>query len=313
MPTFEKEYSEIQDMIAQGHQEAAREKLEKFVAQHEEYAPAHFDLGNLYYAAGQLDKALICFEKSALLAPDETLYLKNFADLLYSEKKDVERSLSLYDQILSIRPDDVQTLMMVGHLYVSLERFERALEYYNRVLDIEPWNDEAQQFVDRLLEQGVTSQSDADPEVIYQHCQDLVNRGHVEQAIEGLESLTNRHPDFALGHNDLGVLYYRKGDKESCLQRYEKAVELDPSNANYRKNLADFYLAEQGEVEKALQLYLSVLNDNPEDIDTLMVAGHICSALGKIDSARVFYDRVLDVEPWNMEASERLVKLSDEQ
>jgi len=94
------------------------------------------------------------------------------------------------------------------------------------------------------------------------------------------------------------------------LQRYEQAVSIDPTNANYQKNLADFYLAEQGEVEKALEIYLSVLNDNPEDIDSLMVAGHISAALGKDESAKAFYESVLDVEPWNLEASERLERLS---
>ena len=246
------------------------------------------------------------------LAPDNPLYLKNLADLLYSERKDTDRALTLYDKILSLRPEDIQTLMVTGHLCVSLERFDDALGYYNRVLDLEPWNDEAQQFVDRLMAQGVVSAAAGDPETVYQRCQDLVGRGRADDAIAGLEALIAQHPDFALAHNDLGVLYFQQGDKARCLPSYERAVSLDPANTNYQKNLADFYLAEQGEVEKALEIYLAVLNDNPEDIDALMVAGHICSALGKGDSARTFYDRVLDVEPWNLEASERLEQLSGE-
>jgi tetratricopeptide (TPR) repeat protein len=297
-------------MLADERHEEALKALEALVAEFGDFAPAHFDLGNLHYTSGRMDAALSHYEKTVALAPDNPLYLKNLADLLYSESKDTDRALTMYDKILSLRPEDIQALMVTGHLCVSLRRFDEALEYYNRVLDIEPWNDEARQFVDRLLAQGVVGQSDADPEVVYRRCQDLANRGQAEQAIKGLKSLTDRHPDFAPGHNDLGVLYYRQGDKKRCLEHYERAVVLDPSDANYRKNLADFYLVEQGEVEKALKIYLAVLNDNPEDIDTLMVAGHICSALGKVDSARVFYDRVLDVEPWNLEAGERLEKLS---
>jgi len=313
MTDCEEKYEEIQKMLADERHEEALTALEALVAEFDDFAPAHFDLGNLHYTSGRMDAALSHYEKTVALSPDNPLYLKNLADLLYSESKDTDRALALYDKILSLRPEDIQTLMVTGHLCVSLKRFDEALGYYNRVLDIEPWNDEAQQFVDRLSTQGVAGQSDADPETVYQRCLDQASRGQVEQAVTGLESLVAAHPDFALAHNDLGVLYYQRGDKERCLQCYEKAVTLDPSNANYRKNLADFYLAEQGEVEKALELYLAVLNDNPEDIDTLMVAGHICTALGKIDSARLFYDRVLDVEPWNLEASERLEKLSAEQ
>lgn len=309
MTVCEEKYEKIQKMLADERHEEALTALESLVAEFDDFAPAHFDLGNLHYASGRMDAVLSHYEKTVALSPDNPLYLKNLADFLYSESKDTDRSLALYDKILSLRPEDIPTLMVTGHLYVSIRRFDEALGYYNRVLDIEPWNDEAQQFVDRLLAQGIVDQSDADPEAVYQRCQDLVGRGRVEQAIDGLKSLTDRHTDFAPGHNDLGVLYYRQGDKKRCLRHYERAVDLDPSNANYQKNLADFYLVEQDEVEKALKIYLAVLNDNPEDIDTLMVAGHICSALGKVDSARIFYERVLDVEPWNLEASERLEQL----
>jgi tetratricopeptide (TPR) repeat protein len=306
MTACEDKYDAIQRMLADERHDEAISALEQLVTENDGHAPAHYDLGNLYYASGQMDMAVTHYEQTVALAPENPAYLKNLADLLYSERKDVNRALTLYDQILSFRPEDIQTLMITGHLCVSRKRFDDALGYYNRVLDIEPWNDEAQEFVDRILGRGAGSDSGKGPDEIYQRCQDMVNRGQVEQAVVGLESLVAEHPDYALGFNDLGVLYYQQGDKAKCAQNYEKAVSIDPINVNFRKNLADFYLAEKGQVEKALEIYLSVLNDNSEDVDALMVAGHICVMLNKVDSARTFYDHVLDVEPWNLEASERL-------
>jgi tetratricopeptide (TPR) repeat protein len=305
MTLCEDKYAAIQELIADGRHDEAIAALEAMVAECGDHAAAHFDLGNLYYTSGRMAQALAHYEQTVVLAPDNAVYLKNLADLFYSERRDVGRALTLYEKILSIRPEDVQILMMAGHLCVSVERFEEALGYYRRILDIEPWNDEAQQFVDRIGARG----ADQDPEAVYRRCQELAEQGQVAQAVAGLEALTAEHPDFALAHNDLGVLYYGQGDKGRCLQCYEKAVAMAPENANFRKNLADFYLAEQGRVEQALEIYLSVLTDNPEDVDALMVAGHLCAALGQADSARTFYDRVLDVEPWNLEASERLDQL----
>jgi len=310
MTACEERYAEIQQMLADERHAEALTALEALVAECGDFAPAHFDLGNLHYTAGRMDAALSHYEKTVALAPDNPLYLKNLADLLYSERMDTDRVLKLYDKILSFRPEDIQALMVTGHLCVSLKRFDDALGYYNRVLDIEPWNEEVQQFVDRLIGQGAVSGTDGDPETAYQRCLDQASRGQVDKAVTGLESLVAAHPDFALAHNDLGVLYYQRGDKGRCLQSYERAVSLDPKNANFQKNLADLYLAEHGNVEKALELYLSVLHENPEDIDALMVAGHICAAMGKTESAKAFYDRVLDVEPWNLEASDRLEKLA---
>jgi tetratricopeptide (TPR) repeat protein len=310
MTVNEEKYSAIQKMLVDHQHDDAMSALQQFIVACDDYAPSHFDLGNLHYAAGRMNEALSHYKETVELDPENPIYMKNLADLLYSEKKDVEHAINLYEKILTFNPEDIQTLMIMGHLCVSLERFNDALDYYNRILDIEPWNDEAQQFVDQLIAHRVVSGSDMAPETICQRCKDLVSRGQVGLAITELESLAVDHPDFALAHNDLGVLYYQQGDKDRCLQSYEVAVSLDPTNTNFQKNLADFYLAEQGRVEEALRLYLSVLRADPEDIEALMVAGHICVALGKIESARVFYDRVLDVEPWNLEASEHLEKLA---
>jgi tetratricopeptide (TPR) repeat protein len=306
---YENRYESAQELIADGEHEKAILDLEQLVAEHVESAEAHFDLGNLYYSSGRMEQALMHYEETVSLQPDNPLYLKNLADLLYSECKETDRALNLYEKILSLNPEDVQTLMVTGHLCVSLKRFDEALAHYNQILDLEPWNVEAQQFIERLVKRDGIRETEENPESIYQQCQGLVDRGHIEKAISCLESLSSEHPDFALAHNDLGVLYYQQGDMKRCQLSYERAVSIEPANPNFQKNLADFYLVEKGNVEQALEIYMSVLNDNPEDIDTLMAAGHVSAAIGNADSARLFYDRVLDVEPWNLEASECLGKL----
>jgi tetratricopeptide (TPR) repeat protein len=154
------------------------------------------------------------------------------------------------------------------------------------------------------------SRDNREAEENYQQVQKLLGEGDAASAINCLEQFVKERPDFALAFNDLGVLYYRQKEKDRSLNCYEQAVSLDPDNINFRKNLADFYFVEQGRLEDAMQIYLSVLQDDPEDIDALLVAGHICTAIGKADDARIFYERVLDVEPWNFDATERLEKLN---
>lgn len=160
-------------------------------------------------------------------------------------------------------------------------------------------------------ENSTIPESGTDLEKAYLACQALVRDEKIDEAIACLEGLVRVNPEYALAYNDLGVLYYRMGDKPSSVSCYEKAVSLDPGNMIFRKNLADFYLVEQGRLQDAFQIYLSVLKDNPEDIDVLLVAGHICVAMEKPDDARIFYERVLDIEPWNFDATERLEKLTE--
>ena len=138
----------------------------------------------------------------------------------------------------------------------------------------------------------------------------MVDDGRTNEAVSALEKLLESHPDFALAHNDLGVLYYQQGDKDKALNSYETAVRFEPANSTFRKNLADFYYVEQGRVEDALQMYVKILENDPDDAEILMILGHICVALHKFEDAEEFYNRLLVVEPWNAEARENLEKLA---
>ena len=148
------------------------------------------------------------------------------------------------------------------------------------------------------------------PETIYRNIQTEMGNKQPEEVISELEMLAASYPEFALAHNDLGGLHYHAGNKEKALQFYEKAVQLDPENMVFQKNLADFYYVELGRVEDAARIYVKILEANPEDVETLLISGHICVSLHKFEDAQVFYRRVLELEPLNEAAQENLEKLN---
>jgi Tfp pilus assembly protein PilF len=107
-------------------------------------------------------------------------------------------------------------------------------------------------------------------------------------------------------------LHYELGEKEKALGCYREAVNLAPDQATFCKNLADFYLVEQGRAEDAMQLYLSVLEKNPADVDCLLATGIVCMSLNQTEDARTFFERVTAIEPANQTALQRLEQLDGE-
>ena len=101
-------------------------------------------------------------------------------------------------------------------------------------------------------------------------------------AIQILLQLLSDQPANATAYNDLGVLYYNSGEKNKALQCYQKAAELESENAVFQKNLADFYYVELNRVQEAMQIYVKVLNANPDDIEALLNHGSYLRCLGKI-------------------------------
>jgi Flp pilus assembly protein TadD len=129
----------------------------------------------------------------------------------------------------------------------------------------------------------------------------LVQQERLSEAHSLLEELAHTFGSNALFHNDLGVLRYRLGDIDGARRAYERAVELQPANSSFRKNLADLYFAELGMVDDAIGIYLDLHKLQPRDLETLSGLGQICTAVGRPEEAKSFYRRALEIEPWNAE------------
>jgi tetratricopeptide (TPR) repeat protein len=302
-------YEDLQPVLQGSRPEDALRALQNLVRSFPEFARAHNDLGMLYYHSGEKQKALGHFERAAAISPADPLFLKNLADYYHVEMGRSEDAVGLYLKIVEVRPHDVQILLTAGHLLVGLRRFEEAAAHYRKVLDIEPWNTEAGENLQKLLKIPSEAQDGRRPEEMHAEAQRLMGQGNVSAARLQLEKILNIHPDFALAHNDIGVLCLNAGDKDKALRHYEEAVRLQPENHTFQKNLADFYYVEQGRVVDALRIYVRILATRPEDIETLMAMAHVCESVSEVADAKTFYERVLEIEPWNIEARQQLGRL----
>lgn len=153
-----------------------------------------------------------------------------------------------------------------------------------------------------MINKDITPRALSEEEKAYQIIQRLTKAKKFDLAIIALEKLVEAYPDFAVGHNDLAVLYYNHGDKAKAVTHHEKAAELKPDNITFQKNLADLYQIEYGRLGDAMEIYLKILTANNEDVETLLAIGNISLRIGHIDEAKGFFNRVLEIEPWNSKA-----------
>ena len=80
-------------------------------------------------------------------------------------------------------------------------------------------------------------------------------------------------------------------------------------NISYQKNFAAFYYAEMGRIEDAIEIYVTILKDNPKDVETLLTLGNISMALEHYEDAIFFYKSVLKIESMNVYAKEGVNRL----
>ncbi len=137
----------------------------------------------------------------------------------------------------------------------------------------------------------------------YEEALSIAEKGDQGTAIRMLNDLLNKNPGFPPAHNDLGVLHWQSGDHDKALLHYERAVELTPDNVTYIKNLADFYYVVRHDQEKALTLYIKGMSLAPNDLELLSSLGRISLEQRQVSDARYFYERMLELDPKNKDAS----------
>jgi tetratricopeptide (TPR) repeat protein len=313
--TPEELYHEIQPLLNDGESHRAIGELEGLLEEFPDFALAYNDLGVLYYHTGSKEKAQNHYERAVEMMPENINFKKNLADFYCLELGRIEEALKIYVDILTTHPQDIETLLATGLICVALEKPGDARDFFNKVLEIEPWNEAARQHLEEL-ERPPSSDvlvNAESPDEIYQRLKQNLSIISKAEAIDELEKLLGSYPDLAMGHNDLGVLYYHTGDKEKALCHYQQAAHLQPENVTLQKNLADFLFVEMEKLEEALQIYVDILATHPEDVETLLISGHICVVLKKFDDAIDFYERVTTLDPNNEDANKNIQALLDRQ
>lgn len=292
----------------------ARQALQELLAQYPGYAAGHNDLGILCQQGGDLVQARRHHEEALRLQPNNLNFHKNLADLLYIACGETEEALKLYVKILGGNPRDVETLKAISNICIEAGKAEDARSFLETILKIEPWNSEARESLAAIAESEKKVQSEPSTvrshDEIYADAQNLVQQERLSEAHSMLEELAHNDSSNALYQNDLGVLRYRLGDIEGASRAYERAVELQPTNSNFRKNLADLYFTKLGRSDDAIRIYLDLFRLQPRDLETLAGLGQICTAVGRPEEAKSFYRRALEIEPWNTGIRGALQELS---
>jgi len=84
-------------------------------------------------------------------------------------------------------------------------------------------------------------------EFLYDH------RGEVAGAVRSWKLAIVEDAELSLPHNNLAIFYTHAGDYQRGLAEYQKAVELDPDNADIKFNLAQMYLINWPQVKEILK------------------------------------------------------------
>lgn len=162
----------------------------------------------------------------------------------------------------------------------------------------------------RYLEQALAA-APGDPMVHQAIGTVLLRLGRPDEALKHFGEAVAARPDDADALNNLGVARLLAGDLAGAEAAFRKLLEHHPHHLQARKNLALTCLRQEKFLE-GVTLIRDVLRDAPQDIEALLMMGDCYRDAGDAESARLFYQRVLALQPDNAEAAAQLESLRNE-
>ncbi len=242
-------------------------------------AEAHADRALEMYQRGRWAEAESELRKALSLNPDQAEWHYNLGLTLEAAGRDVD-ALMRYERAIELLPVQVDPLLAAGVTANRLGQHQRAIDMLERVVRLDNQSDIAwAQKIDALTRLGNNDEA----ETTFYLAQQTLKEPSAAVLAATAESLIQRG------------LFQRA---DWCLK---EAMRLDPAMPRLRARLAAVSAA-TNKTQRALQLYLRELRDDPGNIDTLLEYGTLLGDLGRHPEAAEKFRRVLELEPANVEA-----------
>jgi tetratricopeptide (TPR) repeat protein len=221
----------------------AIEELKSVYLRQPNNTTALYALGHCYERLGKEAEAVEFYQ--------DCLKFKNYLQLprqrlaaIYFKNGQLEKTIAEYELLRSEYPDDLSTLLALGHLYITGAKYVKAIETFNTAILIHPDNFHAE---DDCLDQ-------------------LIADGQLHEAAEQLENLLEAQSDRA----DLLVKYAdvlsMLGATTEAVSRYEDAIRICPGFLDATIKLGTHYLQIHNECLAAQQFNRAVdINDQIVD------------------------------------------------
>lgn len=223
-------------------------------------------------------------------APSEThLSLQQAMDLAVGlhQKGMLDAAEELYRRILTVAPDHVDALHLLGLSRHLRKDLDGALELVRRAVDLAPAH------VDAISNLGNL----------------LIEKNDLAGAQQAYRRALELRPNFVNAQANLGIVLRRADDLPAAEAALRRAIELDPRHGPAHHNLGTVLL-DTHRLDEALNHYLRALELMPYDGDSFRRVGATLYSLGRTAEAAAAYRRWVDLEPDNPVAQHMLAAAS---
>lgn len=231
--------------------------------------------GLIYDVAMEQELAIQDYEKAGQLSPEKWIVWNNMG-CSYKYLKDYEKAIQCCEKAIQVMGEkrDKMPYRNLADCYKALGKLEKAIECYQKGLEITP-----------------------DHAYFWEEIGDLYyDLEEYDKALEAYKHTKERRKHY----NDIGDVWLRRGDKETCIAWYKRAIkkaEDDGAKASRCSCLGDLYSEELWEFDRAVEWHKKAIElekDPYELYDYERYLARDYYMMGDLEKAKEHAKRSLD-------------------
>ena len=273
---------EVQQLLAAGSIDEARDAAMRLVQIEQENADAWFLLAGINARLGSMDDLIACCRRVIHLQPAHLGAWYNLAVALQSTGNRME-AVDAYYHALALKPDYAAAHANLGLVLHDLKDYEKAAHHCGEALRQNP----------RLVQAHNTRG------LIYRE------QGRSQDAIACFEQALQLQPNSPAGHCNLGLMYHDLGQWNTAIGHFARALQAQPDFTDARIGLADAQRS-RGNPEAALESYRQALRERPLDAPAHGKLGSLLMERGELEQAMVHFLRAGQLKPGDAEVQNNL-------
>jgi tetratricopeptide (TPR) repeat protein len=231
----------------------------------------HFHLAKTYYQQQAFNMALSEGEEVQRLMPRDAFESRPELEIfvlmacVLFNRGDFLAAEEMCLEATRINPEYLDPYFFLGHIYFKQENYEEAILYYEKY-----------QKIRESLVKGLHS-----------HC-------------VGLHSFTRQHEVY----HALGAIYERQRDYQNAVEKYLKALEVNPCYVEAYNGLGTVYFA-QNEIDDALKMFEKAISIRPDYTMAHKNVGVLYAKQNRFELAAEAFEKAIQTASKNQETQEK--------
>lgn len=200
---------------------------------------------------------------------------------------------------------DAEAYNNIGYIAFLNRNYDRALVFYQKALAVNPRYETAKENIE-LVKRFQSGDLSWEVFGLFEKAEKIDN---IEEQIDLYTKMIKASPLYSDAYNNLAVALFYSGDYERAAKLLEQLTVIDPNYAMGHNNLGFLYLQMDRFSEAIEQLLIAI---SLKEKFTLALS-NVSSAYymqGEYQRAKQFAEKILDYEPYNVEAR-RLLKQAE--